>query len=74
MRVEDTYVQIQPLVLGKTTPIVDYGYPLVMTNIAMENPSIKKKTVNHLFLWAISHGYVSHKQRIYIVMIVILVS
>ena len=43
MRVEDTYVQIQPLVLGKATPIVDYGYPLVMTNIAMENPSIKKK-------------------------------
>ena len=43
MRVEDKYVQIQPLVLGKTTPIVDYGYPLVMTNIAMENPSIKKK-------------------------------
>ena len=31
-------------------------YHLVMTNIAMENHNFSQ--VNHLFLWAIFHGYV----------------
>ena len=35
-------------------------YPLVMTNIAMENPENKWRFYwdKHLFLWAIFHGYV----------------
>ena len=35
-------------------------YPLVMTNIAMENPLEMEvySWENHLLLWAIFHGYV----------------
>ena len=41
-------------------------YHLVMTNIAMENPPEMEvcSWENHLFLWAILYGYVSHNQRV----------
>ena len=39
-------------------------YHLVMTNsLPWKDPPFLR-TVNHLFLWAIFHGYVSHNQRV----------
>ena len=46
---------------------IDHTYStLVMTNIAMENPGNQWRFLweNHLFPWAIVHGYVSHNQRV----------
>ena len=41
-------------------------YPLVMTNSSpWKDPPMLLRTVNHVFLWAISHGYLSHNQRVY---------
>ena len=39
-------------------------YHLVMTNSSPWKITILSSSVNHLFLWAISHGYVSHNQRV----------
>ena len=41
-------------------------YPLVMTNIAMENPNHKWRfpAGKFIYKWAIFHGYVSHNQRV----------
>ena len=41
-----------------------YIYPLVMTNsLPWKDPPFLR-TVNHLFLWVISHGYVTNNQRV----------
>ena len=59
--------ELASLLLLKQEKVADFqmedGYPLVMTNIAIENDHAIHGKI-HYFDWAIFNSYVSHYQRV----------